>query len=222
MRSSFPFIVLFLITTLSALTASGAIVSGDAFRWDTLEPLSDTIICIYQNDALIQQVKCDDGGAYSVNITPGKYHVTAISLKNDTVAYVSESNITISESGARIDLPMIPLFEELSPDLEEFISTYNQIELPSVINESEYDSDSNNYNSSSYTFNDGDETQSETGMTKIIKKYNYIFVPLLLFIIVVVLTAYVLKVCIKHDQELNHVSDTIAMETNDPEEEIDD
>lgn len=225
MRNSFPFIALFLITTLSALTASGAVVSGDAIRWDTLEPLPDTIIRIYQNDALIQQIKCDDSGAYRVNITPGKYHLTALSVENGTVAYVSDLKITISQEGARIDIPMFPPFEELFPDVEEFVSIYGQIELLSTINESEYDNDTDN--ASSYTLNDGNETQSEngtqseTGITKIIKKYNYIFVPLLVFIIVIVLTSYLLKTASSMSKEGNDISDTISMETDNSKEEID-
>ncbi|MCK5660791.1 MAG: MarR family transcriptional regulator [Methanosarcinales archaeon] len=214
MRRSFPFIALFLITTLSAVTASGAVVSGDTIRWDTLEPLPDTIIRIYQNNDLIQQVKCDDNGAYSVNLTPDRYHLTALTIENGTVAYVSELNITISESGARIDIPMFPPFEELFPDVEEFVAIYDQIELISAINESEYDNDT--ANASSYTLNDGDETQSETGITEIIKKYNYIFIPLLLFIIVIVLTSYFLKAASSMDKEMNDISGTTAMETDDP------
>ena len=220
MRRSFPFIALFLITTLSAVTASGAVVSGDTIRWDTLEPLPDTIIRIYQNNDLIQQVKCDDNGAYSVNLTPDRYHLTALTIENGTVAYVSELNITISESGARIDIPMFPPFEELFPDVEEFVAIYDQIELLSAINESEYDND--NDNTSSYTLNEEDETQPETGIVNIIKKYNYIFIPLLLFIIVIVLTTYFLKAASSMDKEVNDVSDTIAMETDNPEEETGD
>ncbi|MCK5661757.1 MAG: hypothetical protein KAH86_10370, partial [Methanosarcinales archaeon] len=220
MRSYFTFIALFLITMLSVLTASGAVVSGDAIRWDTLEPLPDTIIRIYQNNDLIQQVKCDDSGAYSINLTPDKYHVAALSLENGSVAYVSELNITISESGARIDIPMFPPFEELFPDVEEFVSIYDQIELLSAINESEYDNDT--ANASSYILDAGDGTQSETGITKIIKKYNYIFVPLILFIVVVVLTAYFLKAASSVDKKINDVSGTIAMETDNSEEETDD
>lgn len=218
MRRSFPFIVLFLITTLSAVTASGAVVSGDTIRWDTLEPLPDTIIRIYQNNDLIQQVKCDDNGAYSVNLTPDRYHLTALTIENGTVAYVSELNITISESGARIDIPMFPPFEELFPDVEEFVAIYDQIELISAINESEY----TNANTSTYTLNGEDETQPETGIVDIIKKYNYIFIPLLLFIVVIVSTAYFLKAASSMGKEVNDVSDTIAMETDNSEEETGD
>lgn len=218
MRRSFPFIALFLITTLSAVTASGAVVSGDTIRWDTLEPLPDTIIRIYQNNDLIQQVKCDDNGAYSVNLTPDRYHLTALTIENGTVAYVSELNITISESGARIDIPMFPPFEELFPDVEEFVAIYDQIELISAINESEY----TNANTSTYTLNGEDETQPETGIVDIIKKYNYIFIPLLLFIVVIVLTAFFLKAASSMDKEVNDVSDTIVMETDNSEEKTGD
>jgi len=220
MHSYFPFLALFLITILSALTVSGAVVSGDAIMWDTLKPLPDTIIRIYQNNDLVQQVKCNDNGTYSVNLTPDKYHLAAASIKNGTVAYVSEFNITISDSGAHIDIPMFPPFEELFPDVEEFVSIYNQIELISAINESEYGTENDNI--SSYTLNNGNETQSKTGMTEFIKKYNYVFIPLILFIVVVVLTAYFLKAASSVDKKSNEVSGTIAMKNDHPEKETGD
>jgi len=104
---------------VSALPTSGipfladsnvtATIHGATYAWDTLEPLSDTVISINSNPPQSIVAK---NGTYSFELGPGDYIITARYYRNKTVIYSKQTTLKIEDEGNYVfDLLLYPASE---------------------------------------------------------------------------------------------------------------
>ncbi|WP_445475478.1 DUF7343 domain-containing protein [Methanococcoides methylutens] len=106
----FLFILISMLPTGIAAANSSATVHGATYEWNTFEPLENTIIEI--NSTPSQSVVAKYG-TYSFDLNPGSYTITAKYYQNDTLIYLAEEDIVISDDGSYvIDLLLYPAYSE--------------------------------------------------------------------------------------------------------------
>jgi uncharacterized membrane protein len=106
------FIIVILICTQ---TASGAVIHGTIYSWETLEPLPKTVIVV--NTTPEQQIVSNDG-TYQINLSEGSYVLKALYYRDGKLELYTEENITVEKEGEYVfDLILFPLITDIS--LEE-------------------------------------------------------------------------------------------------------
>jgi uncharacterized membrane protein len=73
-----------------------ATIHGATYAWDTLEPLNDTVIDINSNPPQSIVAK---NGAYSFELGPGDYVITASYYRNNTLVYSKQTTLKIEDEG---------------------------------------------------------------------------------------------------------------------------
>ena len=113
-------------------TALAATVHGTVYEWYSFEPLNNAIVEV--NSTPGQYFVAVDA-AYSFNLPPGNYLITASYFEGNTVAYTAEETVTISEDGDYVvDLLLFPTYEEELLDqseFEDFDQDFDEAELVS-------------------------------------------------------------------------------------------
>ncbi|WP_244603616.1 winged helix-turn-helix transcriptional regulator [Methanococcoides sp. AM1] len=93
-----------------ATTNSSATVHGATYEWNTFEPLENTIIEVNSTPPQSFVAKY---GTYSFDLNPGSYTITAKYYQNDTLVYIAEEDIVITDDGNYIiDLLLYPAYSE--------------------------------------------------------------------------------------------------------------
>ncbi|UGV41548.1 winged helix-turn-helix transcriptional regulator [Methanococcoides orientis] len=106
----FLFILIIMLPTGMAAANSSAIVHGATYEWNTFEPLENTII---QVNSTPPQSFVAKYGTYSFDLNPGSYTITARYYQNDTLIYLAEEDIVITDGGSYvIDLLLYPAYSE--------------------------------------------------------------------------------------------------------------
>lgn len=86
-----------------------ATIHGATYAWDTLEPLNDTVIDINSNPPQSIVAK---NGAYSFELGPGDYIITASYYRNNTLVYSKQTTLKIEDEGSYVfDLLLYPVSE---------------------------------------------------------------------------------------------------------------
>jgi len=99
------FVVLSLMST--AVADSTATIHGAVYKWDTFEPLDNTVIEV--NSTPTQHMVAKNG-QYSIGLIPGNYTVTARYYQNSTLYYSKEETIVIKdEEDYVLDLLLLPI-----------------------------------------------------------------------------------------------------------------
>jgi uncharacterized membrane protein len=98
----------------SAVAGSTATIHGAVYKWDTFEPLNNTVIEI--NSTPTQNMVAKDG-QYSVKLAPGNYTITAKYYQNSVLIYFTEEIIEIKDGESYVlDLLLPPVNSEESMD----------------------------------------------------------------------------------------------------------
>ncbi|WP_160174922.1 helix-turn-helix transcriptional regulator [Methanococcoides methylutens] len=99
-----------MLTAGIAAANSSATVHGATYEWNTFELLENTIISV--NSTPSQSVVAKYG-VYSFDLNPGSYTIKAEYFQNDTLVYISEEDIVITDEGNYIiDLLLYPAYSE--------------------------------------------------------------------------------------------------------------
>jgi uncharacterized membrane protein len=101
-----------IIMTLAIGTANAATIYGQAYFWETLEPIGNVVFILEKNGTEVQQIVSKDG-SYSFEVESGDYKITARQIEKDLFA---EENITVtSDVNYRFDVILFPNLEGLEP-----------------------------------------------------------------------------------------------------------
>ncbi len=127
-------VLVFFMLFIIVYPCFGTTIEGKAFHWSTFQPLPNTIVRVYRNDTLTDQVTCDQNGYYRLNLPPGSYVFKAFTInQTGDVCYVTQMNITLLKEKeiTRLDLPMFPELGDMFPEIEGL--PYEMIEdLPEI------------------------------------------------------------------------------------------
>lgn len=100
------------LTGHATATDSTAIVHGMTYRWDTIEPLDNTVIEINSTPPQSMVAK---KGEYSFELGPGDYNITAKYYQNGVLTYSTEETFKIEEGGNYVyDLLLIPVSSKIN------------------------------------------------------------------------------------------------------------
>src|SRR5665647_1816309 len=102
-------IVLALVVPAAA-DNSTATIHGAVYKWDTFEPLDNTVI--YVNSTPTQEMVAKNG-QYTIELVPGNYTITAKYYQKDTLTYAIEETIEIKDQENYVfDLLLPPVNSE--------------------------------------------------------------------------------------------------------------
>jgi uncharacterized membrane protein len=94
----------------SAVAGSTATIHGAVYKWDTFEPLNNTMIEV--NSTPTQEMVAKNG-KYSIELVPGNYNITAKYYQNSTLTYAIKDTIKIKNEGDFVlDLLLLPVNSE--------------------------------------------------------------------------------------------------------------
>jgi uncharacterized membrane protein len=90
--------------------ALAATIHGTVYEWYSFKPLENTVVEI--NSTPVQYFVATDA-AYSFNLTPGTYLITANYFEENNVVYTTKEEVIISDNGEYVhDLLLFPTYQE--------------------------------------------------------------------------------------------------------------
>jgi uncharacterized membrane protein len=94
----------------SAVAGSTATIHGAVYKWDTFEPLNNTMIEV--NSTPTQEMVAKNG-KYSIELVPGNYNITGKYYQNSALTYAIKDTIKIKNEGDFVlDLLLLPVNSE--------------------------------------------------------------------------------------------------------------
>jgi uncharacterized membrane protein len=110
-------LVLLAVFSICAGTAESAVIYGQSYSWETLEPVGNVIITLLKNGTSIQQIVSKDG-SYSFEVAPGNYVILA---KQTELNLIAKENVTItSDVTYRYDLILFPNLKGMGINITSF------------------------------------------------------------------------------------------------------
>jgi uncharacterized membrane protein len=108
------YIICVVVVALLAVPAMAdnntATIRGEVYRWDTFEPLENAVVEV--NSTPFQSMVAKYG-AYSFELEPGNYLITASYYQNGTLIYSAEESITVKGEGKYVlDLLLLPVYSQ--------------------------------------------------------------------------------------------------------------
>jgi uncharacterized membrane protein len=99
-------------------------VHGEVYKWDTFEPLNNTVVDVIDaNSNLIQSIVATKG-QYSVKLIPGDYTIIAKYYKDSTLTYSIVDTIAVKSGGDYVyDLVLTPVRESVIKHFIQKISS---------------------------------------------------------------------------------------------------
>ncbi|MFQ6051049.1 MAG: helix-turn-helix transcriptional regulator [Candidatus Hydrothermarchaeota archaeon] len=138
-------VLIFVMLLLIVYPCFSIHIEGKAFHWSTFQPLPSTIVRVYRNSTLTDQVICDQNGYYKLDLPPGRYIFVAFTVnQSGGISYFTQMNITLLKEKeiTRLDLPMFPKLEDIFPEIEKL--PYEIENLPDIEEYSTIDFEMNN------------------------------------------------------------------------------
>lgn len=188
---------LYIICTLAiisligpALAGSAAMIHGAVYKWDSFEPLDNSVIEV--NSTPVQYMVAKNG-RYSIGLVPGNFTITARYYQNGILTYSTEEIIEIEEGGDYVfDLLLSPVYSK------ELIEGAKVNTFSEEINESAKNSSQNEPKTESIFSFSNLTSDSGTSATKQSELYFSIIYYLLIALMCFVLLVEMYRILKKH------------------------